>query len=168
MKNKERIYISGPMTGLEREEYMARFKTAEQHLRKEGYCNIVNPIKFFMNRWPWIYHIIGYSLTLIYDLWRLSRCDRIYMLPDWEESRGARVESFFAFNMPWRIDSSRHIRRLPDDVRERIDKKMVIFVSKAPEREQSRIADSSQIYCRSRKTFKDFSELKDEIDNLKQ
>lgn len=165
---KERVYISGPMTGLEREEYNARFMRAEQLLREEGYKNIVNPVRFLVNRWPWLFRLMGYSLTLIYDLWRLSHCDRIYLLPDWEESRGAKVESFFAFNMPWRIDSSRHIRRIPDDVRQRIDKKMVIFVSKAPERAQSRIADSSQIYCRSRKTFKDFSELKDEIDNLKQ
>lgn len=55
---KERVYISGPMTGLEREEYNARFMRAEQLLREEGYKNIVNPVRFLVNRWPWLFRLM--------------------------------------------------------------------------------------------------------------
>ena len=44
------------------------------------------------SRWLWIYKVLGYRLTLLYDLWHLMRCDGITMLAGWEQSRGARLE----------------------------------------------------------------------------
>jgi len=95
---KDRIYISGPITGLSREEYTGRFMKAEQVLREHGYVNIVNPVRLLPARWPWVYKILGYRLTLFYDLWHLTRCRRIYKMPGWKESRGAQIESCFAFH----------------------------------------------------------------------
>lgn len=93
----KKVYLSGPMSSLERAEYRARFARAEILLRERGY-KVVNPAKFLICRWPLLYLLIGYHLTLLYDLWRLSHCNYIYMLPDWKESVGARIESFYAWN----------------------------------------------------------------------
>ena len=93
-----RVYISGPMSGLEREYYLEIFKRAEQSLRAQGYTKVVNPIRVWVCRWPWLYRIVGYRLTLLYDLWLLMRCDLIYKLPGWQQSRGANIESCVAYH----------------------------------------------------------------------
>ena len=88
-----RVYISGPMSGLDRELYLKMFRRAEQSLRSQGYTMVVNPIRVWACRWPWLYRILGYRLTLAYDLWLLSRCDAISRVgTDWQQSRGARLE----------------------------------------------------------------------------
>ena len=47
-----RVYISGPMSGLDRELYMKMFRRAEQSLRSQGYTRVVNPIRVWACRWP--------------------------------------------------------------------------------------------------------------------
>ena len=86
------------MSGVPREQYLEMFRRAEQSLRDQGYRNIVNPINVWSCRWPWLYKIVGYRLTLLYDLWLLMRCDQIYKLPGWRDSRGANIESCVAFH----------------------------------------------------------------------
>lgn len=90
-KPRLKVYISGPMTGLPRDEYRRRFAAAATWLQARGYC-AVNPAMFAPCRHPWLYRLIGYRLTLWYDLQRLRRCDAIYIMPGWEQSRGSRVE----------------------------------------------------------------------------
>jgi hypothetical protein len=97
MKQKK-VYISGPMSGLERGLYLEMFRRAEQSLRDRGYQRIVNPIRVWACRCPWLYRIVGYRLTLLYDLWLLMRCDLIYKLPGWRDSRGANIESCVAYH----------------------------------------------------------------------
>ena len=92
-----RIYISGPMTdrrtGKVSRENIEAFYRAEVRLRDAGNVNIVNPARVWACRWPWLYLIVGYWLTLWYDLQLLKRCDAIYMVgTDWQQSRGARLE----------------------------------------------------------------------------
>lgn len=94
-KSKERVYISGPITGLPEDTYIERFKCAEALLRWRGYKPI-NPTKFLVCRWGWLYRLLGYRLTLLYDLWRLSRCERAYFMPCWDISNGAIIEHEFA------------------------------------------------------------------------
>ena len=86
------------MSGVPRDQYMELFKRAEQSLRDQGYRNILNPINVWSCRWPWLYRIVGYRLTLLYDLWLLMRCDQIYKLPEWRDSKGANIESCVAFH----------------------------------------------------------------------
>lgn len=63
-RNKDLIYISGPMSSVQREQYIARFRLAEQLLRRQGYTHIVNPVRVWTCRFPWLFSIIGYKLTL--------------------------------------------------------------------------------------------------------
>lgn len=86
------------MSDVPREHYLERFALAERKLRELGYDNVVNPCRVWACRWPWLYRLVGYRLTLLYDLWLLMRCQRIYKIPGWKASRGANIESAVAFN----------------------------------------------------------------------
>lgn len=81
-----RIYISGPMAGIE--GYEKNFKTAEVKMKEAGY-EVVNPAE-----------IDGEGMTreelLALDLWMLEECDAIYMLKGWQQSCGANREYGFA------------------------------------------------------------------------
>lgn len=94
----KRVYISGRISGVKRERYLAEFARVEERLWKAGYM-AVNPTRFLVCRWLWLYRLMGYRLTLLYDLWRLSGCDMVYMLPGWEKSRGSRIEYSWAKEM---------------------------------------------------------------------
>ena len=117
-----RVYISGPMSNLSREQYLELFKRAEQSLRSQGYTRVVNPIRVWACRWPWLYRIVGYRLTLLYDLWLLMRCDQIYKLPGWRDSKGANIESCVAFHFK--------IWPVPDSQTKKLDKRLAKLVEK--------------------------------------
>ena len=117
-----RVYISGPMSGLDRELYLKMFRRAEQSLRSQGYTRVVNPIRVWACRWPWLYRIVGYRLTLLYDLWLLMRCDQIYKLPGWRDSKGANIESCVAFHFK--------IWPVPDSQTKKLDKRLAKLVEK--------------------------------------
>ena len=92
---KETVYISGKITGLPRPTYLAHFAHAEQLLRREGY-RVVNPTRFAVCRWPWLYRLIGYEKTLLYDLLRMTYSQRIFIITGWQDKQGERIESFTA------------------------------------------------------------------------
>ena len=104
---KRKIYISGPMTGLDREEYMKRFLLAEDRLHQIGYKRICNPINVWACRWPKLYKLIewlfgtkgAYNLVLLYDLWLLMRCTDICMLRGYDQSKGSCIERYVATKM---------------------------------------------------------------------
>ena len=122
MSKDKRIYISGPMSGVPRQQYLEMFRRAEQSLRSQGYTKVVNPIRVWACRWPWLYKIVGYRLTLLYDLWLLTRCDLIYKIPGWRDSRGANIESCVAYHFKiWPVPQS--------DIK-RIDKKLAKLIEK--------------------------------------
>lgn len=87
----KRIYISGAISGLPRNEYMVNFANAEEKLIKRGY-KVCNPTKLLPSKHLLVYHIIGYKLTLLYDIWHLLNCDGIYMIDGWHGSKGATIE----------------------------------------------------------------------------
>ena len=99
---KRRIYISGPMTGIEPREYRRRFREAETILRRHGY-GCINPCRVWPCRIPWLYRLmnallgkrLAYAVILAYDLILLmNRADGIVMLPGWQASRGAQIENY--------------------------------------------------------------------------
>lgn len=136
----KRVYISGQMSGLPREEYLARFAKAESLLKQEGFA-VVNPARLLPSRWPWLYRTMGYRLTLLYDLWHLSRCDLIYKIPGWKESHGANIESCWAYHM--------NICLLYTKTREKIDKKMAKFIDRQWERGDTVQVDLTELQQRA-------------------
>ena len=105
---KRRIYISGPMTGIEPREYRRRFREAEAILRRHGY-GCINPCRVWPCRFPWLYRLmeralgkrLAYAAVLCYDLLLLmTRADGISMLPGWQASRGAQIENYVARHFP--------------------------------------------------------------------
>lgn len=99
---KRRIYISGPMTGIEPREYRRRFREAEAILRRHGY-GCINPCRVWPCRFPWLYRLmnallgkrLAYAAILAYDLILLmTRADGIVMLSGWQASRGAQIENY--------------------------------------------------------------------------
>ena len=105
---KRKIYLSGPMTGCERADYVRRFGEAERILRRHGY-GCINPCRVWACRFQWIYRAmewvlgkrLAYAAVLCYDLLLLmTRADGIVMLPGWQASRGAQIENYVARYFP--------------------------------------------------------------------
>ena len=91
-----KVYLSGKMSGLSNDQWRMRFAERDAILTWEGY-KVVNPARTIIARHPWLYRIVGYRLTLWYDLRLLRRCDAIFMVgSDWRDSRGARLERLTA------------------------------------------------------------------------
>lgn len=89
MKSKK-IYIAGKITG--DPGYEAKFRRAEDYLMvwlEWDYWDIVNPVEQCDNRWPW-WRCMARCLRLV------AGCGWVAMLPDWRESRGARIEHKWA------------------------------------------------------------------------
>jgi hypothetical protein len=84
-----KIYISGKITGLPYDEAKAKFDAAERELAAQGY-EVVNPTNNGIPiSAPWELHIAM-------DIIHLIGCHAIYMLPDWEISKGATLEKNIA------------------------------------------------------------------------
>lgn len=126
---KKKVYLSGKMKGLSREEYMKIFHRAEMEMTHAGYW-VVSPIRFWPCKWKWVYPTmekflgvrLTYTIVLLYDLWRLSKCEYIYKIPGWNGSRGALTEGAWAFHSG--------IKLVPVKKRSSIDKRMAMFVEK--------------------------------------
>lgn len=91
----ESIYISGKITGLDIGEAAINFQNAESHLI-QTYDNIevINPIRSvpYKKGKTWEEYMID-------DIALLFECDTIYMLKNWTDSKGARIECAIAMNM---------------------------------------------------------------------
>ena len=88
----KRVYISGKITGLEEHVAYAIFERKEMELSEAGH-SVVNPFKIHgTERKTWA----QYMLT---DIEHLFACHEIHMLPNWKESKGARIEHAIAVEM---------------------------------------------------------------------
>lgn len=85
-KQKEIIYISGPMEGVE--NYEENFRRAENDLTEAGY-KVVNPAEIDVEG-------MDREEILDIDLKLLRECDGICMLKGWQQSCGANREYGFA------------------------------------------------------------------------
>jgi len=89
----KRIYISGKITGLPIEQAKANFKEMEDKLSVAGY-EAVNPfvVMPYKPEATWADYMLA-------DIAALFKCEAIVMLPDWNESRGAKIEHDIALHM---------------------------------------------------------------------
>lgn len=94
---KRTIYIAGPMRGIENNNFDV-FDTAKERLEAQGF-NVISPTD--LNR------LLGFDSTreptreelrsfIVQDLLVLFSCDSIYMLTDWQNSKGATLEHALA------------------------------------------------------------------------
>lgn len=92
MKNRK-VYISGQISGLNLDDAMTNFKIAEIELYadnvviKRQYITVINPfdIKPLFGVKKWLFYMIR-------DVYQLLKCEEIYMLRNWQNSKGARIE----------------------------------------------------------------------------
>jgi hypothetical protein len=79
-----RVYVAGPMTGLPDFNYPA-FHAAAAQLRAQG-LHVENPAEHGNTEGA------DWEDYVRYDLGRLATCSAIYLLPGWENSKGAQLE----------------------------------------------------------------------------
>lgn len=84
---KKLIYISGKITGLD--DYAEKFSAAKKYLIGLG-LTVINPVECDHSKNK------DWHEFMITDLKYLFQCDAIYMLNNWSESTGARIEHFIA------------------------------------------------------------------------
>ena len=85
-----KIYLSGPITGLDVKEYHAKFERAESFYKEIGF-EVVNPVRIsddILAKNP----DAKYEDFMKADLEALKGCSHIAMLDGWEKSNGARIE----------------------------------------------------------------------------
>lgn len=86
MPTLHRVYIAGKITGLEYDDAFAKFAAAEKHLAERGF-EPVNPMRKTSEQAG-----LSWSDYMKEDIPYLLKCDAIYLLPDWKDSRGAQLE----------------------------------------------------------------------------
>jgi|688.fasta_scaffold167701_4 hypothetical protein len=87
-----KIYLSGKITGLTYEQAFDKFAKAEKTastLAKE----VINPMTLNHN------HDKSWESYMLEDIKYLFNCDSIFMINNWDESKGARIEYFIAREM---------------------------------------------------------------------
>lgn len=92
-----KVYISGQISGLDREFAQKNFVDAEVYLNHLGF-DVVNPMKLneHTSDWKWQNYMIE-------DIRELFECEAIFLLDNWRESRGARIELRIAAEMNQQI-----------------------------------------------------------------
>lgn len=98
--NKEKIYISGQISGLTAEEYAPRFFEVARQLRAQGY-DVVNPLDNGIDPSE------EWREQMKADIRLLIECDAIFMLSNWELSNGATLEREIAKGLGLRIEYER-------------------------------------------------------------
>ena len=84
-----KIYISGKISSTDLKETRKCFAAAAKVMKRLGY-DPVNPLDNGLSEQDtWEAHIIK-------DIATLLQCKAIYMLQDWQESKGARIEHYIA------------------------------------------------------------------------
>lgn len=84
---RERIYISGPITGYDIEERREAFKRVQLELEQQcGWKHTFNPME---NGLPANAHR---SEHIREDMKQLLKCTAIYMMHGWEKSAGCQLE----------------------------------------------------------------------------
>lgn len=101
MRRKERLYLSGPMSGLPNLNREA-FHEAAKKLRKKGF-KVVNPPELDKNepQRTW-------EGCLRRDITWLMTCTKIATLPNWKKSRGATLEVHIGKQLKYPIHPVNH------------------------------------------------------------
>ena len=90
----EKVYIAGPVTGLDRGQVINTFKKYETYLSVLGYV-AVNPVAIVPPNYSW-------DEAMYLCIFELLQCQKAVFLPGWHHSRGACMEMEFCIqnNIP--------------------------------------------------------------------
>jgi len=86
------IYLSGKITG--DKFYAEKFLRIEQQLKKDTGCRIINPIHVL----PWM-GVKRWFFYMVPAIKNVYRANAVYLLPDWNQSKGAIIEFLAAWVM---------------------------------------------------------------------
>lgn len=94
---KKLIYISGKITG--DDNYRIKFAMAEKRLTRDGY-SVLNPVEE-ADKLDRLHQVLGRAAPTWSEYMKkcilvIRDADEVYMLRDWQESRGARLEHYIA------------------------------------------------------------------------
>ena len=93
------IYLSGKITDVSKEKELLNmeiFNKVERELKAQGY-EVFNPVIYEIDGGTWEYYLAR-------DLqWIATNKPDIYVLPNWRESKGARLEVEFAYLLGLKI-----------------------------------------------------------------
>ncbi len=87
-----KVYISGKIGNTPMEVVERKFQAAADQVRAFGY-EPINPLENGLDA------EVSYEDHMAADIAMLFKCDGIYLLRDWSESRGARIERNIAEEM---------------------------------------------------------------------
>jgi hypothetical protein len=88
------IYLSGPMTGYP-EFNFPLFNRVAETLRRQGY-QVISPAEIQPPVQTW-------EACMREDIKALMNCEKVAVLPGWENSKGARIEVSLAFQLGMEI-----------------------------------------------------------------
>ncbi len=80
----KKAYIGGKVTGLPRHEATHHFGTVQKKLQEEGYDTVV-PLDLVEDGMEW-------NKAMRICIAALVQCDELHLLPNWQDSNGARLE----------------------------------------------------------------------------
>lgn len=83
-RKRTKVFISGKVTGIEYYVAYQTFANADRQLSSMGY-QVINPMKICRKNWSWL-------RCMAKCLWAITFCHKIYQLPNWKGSKGARIE----------------------------------------------------------------------------
>jgi hypothetical protein len=81
---KNKVFISGKVSGMNHNKAWGKFAFAEYQLSKKGYW-VENPMKFCKKHWSW-------WRCMFVCFCHLAKCKYMVQLDNWQDSKGAKWE----------------------------------------------------------------------------
>ena len=89
------VYLSGKITGLDPEKTKTKFFAAEEMLREKGH-KVINPMRLASPTEDWTW-------AMRKCIEAMMECNAIYLLPDWDQSKGATLEYEIANKLNFKL-----------------------------------------------------------------